>query len=94
MKNYFKILEIDPGASPEVIEKAYRVLCAKYHPDRQPEEHRKWANKKMQELNEAYHTLSNLERRKRYQERLGLDLWEIFLDEGLIGLAKLWIGRS
>ena len=35
MKNYYKILEVSENASPEVIEKAYKVLVKKYHPDLQ-----------------------------------------------------------
>ena len=31
--NYYKILEVDRNASPEVIEKAYKTLAKKYHPD-------------------------------------------------------------
>ena len=35
MKNYYEILEVDSKASPEVIEKAYKTLVKKYHPDLQ-----------------------------------------------------------
>ena len=33
VKNYYEILEVDSKASPEVIEKAYKTLVKKYHPD-------------------------------------------------------------
>ena len=33
MKNYYDILEVNRRASKEVIEKAYKVLVKKYHPD-------------------------------------------------------------
>ena len=33
MKNYYEILEVDKNASKEVIDKAYRTLVKKYHPD-------------------------------------------------------------
>ena len=33
MKNYYEILEVDRKASKEVIEKAYKALAIKYHPD-------------------------------------------------------------
>ena len=32
-KNYYKILQIDPSAEPEVVQAAYRRLAQKYHPD-------------------------------------------------------------
>ena len=32
-KNYYDILEINRNASPEIIEKAYKTLVKKYHPD-------------------------------------------------------------
>ena len=33
MKNYYEILEVNPKASKEVIEKSYFVLVNRYHPD-------------------------------------------------------------
>lgn len=43
MKNYYEILEVNEKASKEVIEKVYKVLAKKYHPDlqRTPEEKEK-----------------------------------------------------
>ncbi|MBO6244107.1 MAG: DnaJ domain-containing protein, partial [Clostridia bacterium] len=35
MKNYYEILEINENASQEIIEKVYKVLVKKYHPDLQ-----------------------------------------------------------
>ena len=35
MKDLYKILEVDRKASIDVIEKAYKVLAKKYHPDLQ-----------------------------------------------------------
>ena len=34
----YEILEVSENASPEVIEKAYKILVKKYHPDLQPPE--------------------------------------------------------
>ena len=33
MKNYYEILEVNPKASQEMIEKTYKFLVKKYHPD-------------------------------------------------------------
>ena len=47
MKNYYEILEVDQKASKEVIEKAYKVLAKKYHPDLQEEKNKKRAEEKI-----------------------------------------------
>lgn len=63
MKDFYAILEIDDTASAEDIKKAYRKLAKKYHPDTNPGDE---AASKMQEVNEAYETLSNSERKASY----------------------------
>ena len=35
MKDYYRILEVSPSASFEVIKASYRALAKKYHPDTQ-----------------------------------------------------------
>ena len=70
MKNYYEILEVDKNASIEVIEKAYKTLAKKYHPDLQAEEEKRTAEEKMKLLNEAYEILSDEEKRKRYDEKI------------------------
>ena len=37
-QNYYEILEVNKNASPEIIEKAYKTLVKKYHPDLQKDE--------------------------------------------------------
>lgn len=59
MKNYYDILEVSPKASKEVIEKAYRVLAKKYHPDRYTGDKKKIAEEKLKEINVAYKVLSD-----------------------------------
>ena len=71
MKNYYEILEVDINASPEMIDKAYKLLAKKYHPDTQSDEQKKiWAEEQFKILSEAYETLSNKEKRKEYTEQL------------------------
>lgn len=62
--NFYEILGINENASKEEINKAYRVLSMKYHPDKNkgdPE-----CVKKFQKINEARETLGDDEKRKEY----------------------------
>lgn len=65
-KNYYQILQIDRNASPEIIEKAYKTLAKKYHPDLQEETNKKHSEEILKQINEAYEILSNPDRRKEY----------------------------
>ena len=69
-KNYYKILKVDSNASPEVIEKAYKTLAKKYHPDLQEESQKESAGEKLKEINEAYEILSNPESRANFDKIL------------------------
>ena len=70
MKNYYEILEVNPRASKEVIEKAYKVLVKKYHPDLYSGEKQQYAEKKTKEINEAYNVLSDEFLREQYDSEL------------------------
>ena len=70
MKNYYEILEVDRNASQEVIEKAYRTLAKKYHPDLQQDANKQNAAEKMKIINDAYDTLSDSFKRAQYNEKL------------------------
>ncbi|HEX6289302.1 MAG TPA: DnaJ domain-containing protein [Herpetosiphonaceae bacterium] len=62
-EDYYKILQVDPAAEPEVIAAAYRRLAQKYHPDAQAVP---FADRRMQELNQAYDVLSHPDKRAHY----------------------------
>ena len=64
--NYYKILEVDKDASPEVIEKAYKTLVKKYHPDLQESNMREKSEGRIKLINEAYEVLSNPVSRSKY----------------------------
>ncbi len=68
--NYYKILEVDKNASPEVIEKAYKTLAKKYHPDLQESNMKQKAEEKLKLINEAYEILSNPDSRAKYDMTL------------------------
>lgn len=70
MKNYYEILEVNKKASKEVIEKAYKVLVKKYHPDLYSGMKQEYAEKKMKEINEAYNILSDDFLREQYNNEL------------------------
>ena len=73
MKNYYEILEVDRKASKEVIEKAYKALAIKYHPDLKEGADKKLSEKRMIEINEAYNVLSDEARRAEYDSKLRTD---------------------
>lgn len=65
-EDYYKALGVSQSASPEEIQKAYRKLARKYHPDMNPDD--KAAKNKFQEVQKAYDTLSDPEKRKMYDQ--------------------------
>ena len=65
-RDYYEVLDIKKGASPEEIKKAYRKLALKYHPDRNSSNSN--AEDKFKEINEAYQVLSNPEKKTRYDQ--------------------------
>ncbi|MEC4816651.1 MAG: J domain-containing protein [Scytonema sp. PMC 1069.18] len=67
---YYSLLGLHPGASPIEIRRAYRELSKRYHPDT-TNLPKTMAIAKFQELNEAYATLSNPERRFSYDLKIG-----------------------
>jgi len=55
-KDYYRILEVGPGAGPRTIRAAYRRLSKTYHPDVSEATH---PTRKMQDINEAYAVLAD-----------------------------------
>lgn len=70
MDTLYDILEVSRKASKEVIDKAYKTLAKKYHPDLQTSENREYAEEMMKKINEAYDILSNEEKRSAYDRKL------------------------
>jgi len=67
-KDYYEILGIVKTAAAEEIKKAYRKLALKHHPDKNRND--KTAEAKFKEAGEAYHILSDKEKRANY-DRFG-----------------------
>jgi curved DNA-binding protein len=60
--DYYEILQISPTAEPETVHKVYRLLAQRCHPD-----NRDTGNEaQFRRLSEAYHVLSDPERRAQY----------------------------
>jgi curved DNA-binding protein len=90
-KDYYAALEVPRDAEPDVIKKAYRRLARKYHPDvsKEPD-----AEARFKEVNEAYDTLKDAEKRAAYdalgQRRPGEEFeaprdWREHFDAGSFG---------
>ena len=68
--NYYSLLGLNPTVSVQEIRRAYRDLSKLYHPDT-TQLPAAIATKKFQQLNEAYATLSNPQRRITYDQEIG-----------------------
>ncbi len=64
MKNPYEVLGISKEATDDDIKKAYRQLALKYHPDHN--QGSKESEEKFKEINSAYETLVDPEKRKTY----------------------------
>ena len=62
----YEVLGVSKKASDEEIKKAHRKLVRKYHPDRNPDDPA--AEEKFKEIQGAYDTLSDPEKRKEYDQ--------------------------
>jgi len=65
-KDYYETLGVSRAASTEEIQKAYRKLARKYHPDMNPDD--AGAKRKFQEVQQAFEVLSDSDKRKRYDQ--------------------------
>lgn len=81
MKNYYEILEVNEHASIEVIEKAYKVLIKKYHPDLYVGDKKYYAEIKTRDINEAYRILSDQFLKEQYDAELKREQVEEYVKE-------------
>lgn len=65
-RDYYEVLGVPRDASEADIKKAFRSLARKYHPDANQDDPN--AAEKFKEVNEAYQTLSDSDKRARYDQ--------------------------
>ena len=66
-RDYYEVLGVNKNATDDEIKKAYRKLAKKYHPDANPD-NKEESEKKFKEVNEAYETLSDKQKRQMYDQ--------------------------
>ena len=62
--NYYNLLNIPEDATLKEIQKNYRELSVRYHPDKNPDD--LYSEERYKKITEAYNILSNYEKRIRY----------------------------
>ena len=67
-RDYYEVLGVKKGATPEELKKAYRELALKSHPDRVPADQKKDAENRFKEISEAYAVLTDPQKRALYDQ--------------------------
>jgi hypothetical protein len=89
-KDHYALLGVPCGVSYSDIRVAYRRLALKYHPDVMPLHQLETATDLFSEINEAYDTLSDPQKRKAYDDMLLIPSFNTARAAG----SGHWRGRS
>ena len=71
MKDYYYILGVKPDASRSEIQKAYRKLSLKFHPDKNDGD--KFFEERFKEIQEAWECLRDEDKRRQYNSKKGFE---------------------
>lgn len=88
MKDYYAVLDVAANAPAAEIKNAYRKKASQLHPDKNPSSD---ASAKFREIQEAYETLSDTDKRRAYDENrrrslldnpidTAREIWQYYLD--------------
>ena len=72
----YEVLQVSDTAEPETINRVYRIFAQRYHPDNQETGN----EARFREITEAYHVLSNPEKRAQYDavsQKRRKDRWRV-----------------
>ena len=84
MPDYYEILGISRSASQEDIKIAYRKLAQKFHPDK----NKKAPKNKFIQISEAYQVLSDIDKKRKYDNRIEYELDDILNSESNTGHSR------
>ena len=79
--DYYEILQLSPNATADTVERVYRILAKRYHPDNQET----GDGIQFAELSAAYELLSNPSRRAAYDVKYDENraiTWKVFKQDG------------
>jgi curved DNA-binding protein CbpA len=70
-RNFYDILGVKPGATPEELKQAYKELAIKYHPNSTFTDHQPDDGERFKDVQEAYFVLSSATETANYRDGLG-----------------------